>query len=75
MKNYKFYEKNMKKYVKAQEKNSKLKEKTENSRWKLKKSALLGSLDAGKASKKKACFIVTVRAAFRKPNINQFTNN
>ena len=41
--------------LKTQEKNPKLKEKTENSRWKLKKSALLGSLDAGKASKKKAC--------------------
>ena len=34
-------------------KNSKLKGKTQNSRWKLEKSALLGSLDAGKASKKK----------------------
>ena len=33
-------------------KNSKLKEKTQNSRQKLKKSALLGSLGAGKASKK-----------------------
>ena len=37
---------NMEKYVKTQGK-------TQNSWWKLKKSALLGSLGAGKASKKK----------------------
>ena len=43
MKYYKFYEKNMKKYVKTQEK-------TQNSRWKLKKSALLGFQGGGKAS-------------------------
>ena len=35
----------------------KLKEKTQNSRWKLKKSALLESLGAGKASKKSLIYL------------------
>ena len=44
LKNHRLYEKNLNRYVKTQEK-------IQNSRYKLEKSALLGFLDAGKASK------------------------